>query len=78
MCQDYIGIIGEVVFSNYKNLNKGDNIKIVSFVNHDDEIKEFDRTINPKDDRGNWRSITIRKWREEWVLINVLGFLAGI
>lgn len=64
-CRDHIDIIGEVVFSDYKKVKKGDRLKFISFVDHDDEIKELDQTINPRDEKGNWRSITIRELREE-------------
>lgn len=74
-CRDHIDLIGEVVFSDYKKIKKGDRLKFTSFVDHEDEIKELDQTINPKDEKGNWRSITIRELREERDAYKCVGYL---
>lgn len=74
-CSDHIEIIGEIVFSDYKNLKKDDPIKLLSIVNHDNEIETLDKVINPWTDKGDFRGITIRKWREEQNTYKCVGSL---
>jgi len=75
-CRDHTEIIGEVVFSDHKGLRKGEAVKISSFVDHDDEIKELDDKMMIRDDKRGFRALTVREYREETDRFKCVGYIS--